>query len=278
MTLRIPPPPAGFATAPRVPWAELDPPIRACVEAAVGRVGDAATVWAGFSCDFAAALGTAHGSYFAKGVRAGHPAVRQQHVEAAVAPYVTALSPRLVRHIRRCGWDVLVFEFVDADHADFSPGSRDLPRVAEALCRLGALPAPGAGVPLARAADRWAAYLDAGSLALLDGDALLHTDLNPHNLLADGHRAYLVDWAYATRGPAWLDVAYTVLRLMEHGHTAADAENWARQIPCWNAVTEAAADALATAHTRAWHEVAEPEDARRCSARVRALAGAVRRG
>ncbi|NUU23190.1 MAG: phosphotransferase [Streptomycetaceae bacterium] len=271
-----PPPPPGFHTAPRVPWPELDPALRACVEETVGAVVDAETVWAGFSCDFAVMLGTARGSFFAKGVRRDHPAVAQQHVEAVVAPYVTALSPRLHDHIRANDWDVLVFEYVDAVHADLSPGSRDLPYVAETLRLLGALVPPGAEVRLDRVADRWADYLDTAALALLDGESLLHTDLNPHNLLSDGGRAYVVDWATAARGPAWIDVAHAVLRLMEQGHTAADAEAWARQVPCWGRVSAAEIDALVTAHVRAWRALVEPEDARRCSARFVALGSAVR--
>src|SRR5688572_20698970 len=150
MTLRVPPPPPGFQTPPRIPWPEIHPAVRACVEETVGVVGDSVTVWAGYSCDFASAIGTASGSFFVKGVRHGHPAVMRQHLEAAVAPYVTALSPRLLRHISMCGWDVLVFEYVEARHADLSPGSRDLPCVADALRRLGALAPPGADVPLDR--------------------------------------------------------------------------------------------------------------------------------
>ncbi|MGW0662526.1 phosphotransferase family protein [Streptodolium elevatio] len=273
MTLRVPPPPPGFQTAPRIPWPDLHPEVRACVEETVGAVGDSATVWAGYSCDFASALGTSSGSFFVKGVRHGHPAVAQQYVEATVAPYVTELSPRLLRHISTCGWDVLVFEYVEARHADLSPGSADLPCVADALRRLTTLPPPDGDVPLERVSDRWADYLDATALRLLDGESLLHTDLNPHNLLSCGKRAYVVDWATAARGPAWLDVAHAVLRLMEHGHTAADAEAWARQVPCWSEVSAAEIDALVTAHVRAWWALAEPDDARRCSARLIALGG-----
>ncbi|MCF2532114.1 phosphotransferase family protein [Yinghuangia soli] len=277
MTFQVPPPPPpGFHTAPRVPWAELDPAVRSSVQEAVGEVGDTATVWAGFSCDFAAALDTAAGSFFVKGVRCENPSVAQQLVEAAVAPYVTALSPRLVRHIRESRWDVLVFEWVDAVHADLSPGSRDLPCVADALRLLGALAPPGDDVPLAPVADRWSEYLDAAALAMLDGRSLLHTDLNPHNLLSGGGRAYVVDWATAARGPAWVDVAHAALRLMEQGHTAADADAWARQVPCWREVRTAELDALVTAQVRAWSALAAPDDARRCSAPLVALGSATR--
>ncbi|HSA50727.1 MAG TPA: phosphotransferase [Yinghuangia sp.] len=279
MTIRIPPPPPpGFHTAPRVAWDELDPAVREQVEETVGAVDQSATVWAGFSCDLAAALGTVRGCFFAKGVRGEHPAVAQQRVEAAVAPYVTALSPRLVGHVSTCEWDVLLFEYVDAVHVDLSPGSPDLPRVAEALCTLGSLGTPARALPLDRVADRWADCLDAGALALLDGDSLLHTDLNPHNLLSGGGRAYVVDWATAARGPAWVDVAQAALLLMEHGHTADEAEAWARQVPCWRRVTAAQIDALVTANLRAWESLEAPDVARCCAARLVALGSVPRDG
>ncbi|MDI2130403.1 phosphotransferase [Yinghuangia seranimata] len=277
MTLRVPPPPPpGFQTAPRVAWADLHPRVRAYVEDTVGAVGDSATVWAGFSCDFAAALGTALGSFFVKGVPSGHPAVGQQWMEAAVAPYVTRFSPRLIRHIRECGWDVLVFEYIDAVHADLSPGSRDLPRLAALLTGIGAAEPPGADVPLEPVSARWAEYLDPAALRLLAGESLLHTDLNPHNLLSAGDRAYVVDWATPARGPAWIDVADAAMRLMEQGHTASDAETWARQMPCWRHVTVAEIDALVTAYVRTWCARAAPDVARRCTAPLVAL-GSVKR-
>ncbi|MGR7000312.1 hypothetical protein ACU686_23375 [Yinghuangia aomiensis] len=227
------------------------------------------TVWAGFSCDFAAALGTTAVG-FAKGVRAGHPAVPQQRPASVAWRHVTGLSPRLIRHIRRCGWDVLVFEFVDADHADFSPGSRDLPQVADAF-KPPRRPAPANGVP------RWpvwqtarAAYLDTTSLALLDGDALVPRSqpAQPAGRRAARHPATGRTPRAARPGSTWPTPCCA-----SWAATPPTRRTGPAKLPCWNAVTEAAADALATAHTRAWRELAGPEDAALCSARVRALAG-----
>jgi hypothetical protein len=37
-------------------------------------------------------------------------------------------------------------------------------------------------------------------LELLDGDALLHTDFNPLNILVGPDRVWIIDWAWPTRG------------------------------------------------------------------------------
>jgi thiamine kinase-like enzyme len=79
--------------------------------------------------------------------------------------------------------------------------------VAELLHRLSLL-TPPEGVSLRRAEQRLAHYVASPGVAdHFAGDTLLHTDLNPHNLLI-ADRAYLVDWAWATRGAAWLDAGY----------------------------------------------------------------------
>lgn len=59
----------------------------------------------------------------------------------------------------------------------------------------------------------------------LRGDALLHTDINSLNVLING-TACIIDWAWPTRGAAWLEPACFIPRLMAAGHTPADAEVW----------------------------------------------------
>jgi hypothetical protein len=53
----------------------------------------------------------------------------------------------------------------------------------------------------------WTGLADDTDLALLAGDHLLHTDLNPDNILISDGRAWLVDWAWTTLGAAWIDPA-----------------------------------------------------------------------
>jgi len=51
-----------------------------------------------------------------------------------------------------------------------------------------------------QARQRWAAYVDSeADLELLDGDALLHIDFNPLNILLGPDRVWIIDWAWPTR-------------------------------------------------------------------------------
>lgn len=124
---------------------------------------------------------------------------------------------------------------------------------------LGRIPAPA--LPLRRAEQRWAGYVhDESALELLRGDSLLHTDFNPHNVLVNG-RACFVDWAWPTRGAAWIDPACLVLMLTAAGQTPEEAEAWARQVPSWSSASEQAVDTFAKASSRLWEEIAHADPA-----------------
>src|SRR5271167_1575169 len=103
-----------------------------------------------------------------------------------INPHVRAVAPRLLWHDQAAGWDVLAFEYIGgARHADYRPGSPDLPRVIGAMHQLAAISCPD--LPVKQARQRWAAYVDReADVDLLDGDALLHTDFNPLNILLAG--------------------------------------------------------------------------------------------
>jgi len=131
------------------------------------------------------------------------------------------VSPRLLWHVEAGGWNLLGFEHIDARAADLTPGSTDIPKVLEAVGALAQVDLPA--LPLRRITDRWAEHGHGVSLDLLDGDTLLHTDLNPNNLLIN-HRAHIVDWAWPTRGAAWIDSGCLALWLIANGHTPAQAE------------------------------------------------------
>ncbi|HEU5473212.1 MAG TPA: hypothetical protein VFV67_21420 [Actinophytocola sp.] len=83
------------------------------------------------------------------------------------------------------------------------------------------------------------------------GDDLLHTDMSPLNFLI-GDRVWLVDWAWACRGPAWIDVAFLVPRLIHAGHGCADAESWAATVPSWVNTSNEALLAFAVAVSGIW--------------------------
>lgn len=71
--------------------------------------------------------------------------------------------------------------------------------------RLRQIPCPD--LPVKEATQRWAAYLDDQACAWLDGDTLLHTDFNPLNVLIAPQATWIVDWAWPTRGAAFIDPA-----------------------------------------------------------------------
>jgi thiamine kinase-like enzyme len=107
------------------------------------------------------------------------------------------------------------------------------------------------------ARQRWAAYVDCeADVDLLDGDALLHTDFNPLNILLGPDRTWIIDWAWPTRGAAFIDAACFLIRVMAAGHSAAQAEALAAQCPGWQRAPSAAIDVFALASARLYTEIA----------------------
>jgi hypothetical protein len=238
---------------PRVRWDELPTRARAAIIERTGPVRKVETVPGGANSGFAARVHTASDVTFVKGVPTSHVQLPSQLREVAINPYLPPASPKLRWNVRAGGWDLLGYECVLARHADYAPGSRDLPLVAAALAELQAIESP----PLAQvknAVHRWAAQLghQADGLA---GTTLLHTDLAPHNVLIID-RAHLIDWAWPTRGAAWIDPALLVPHLMEAGHTAYDADQWARRFPSWAAAPRSGVNAFVSANARVWAEIA----------------------
>lgn len=244
---------------PRISWDELPAGARAAVAERVGQVRSAANAVSGLNSGIAARLDTKMGEVFVKGMPANHPQVSTQQREAAINSYLPPGCPRLLWRIETAGWDLLGFEFLAGDTADFAPGSHDVPKLVEALDVLAGTPCPGPAVPLKRADERWGAYLDPAALALLDGDHLLHTDIAPHNVLICADGAHLIDWAWPTRGPAWIDPAVWIIRLIDAGHSPAQAEEWAAQLPAWHAAPATALTAFANANAALWRQVAAQE-------------------
>lgn len=239
----------------RTHWVDLPDQVRDAIQAHTGPVLDAHTASAGLNSEVAAILHTAAGRVFAKGLRADHPRVWTQQREKIVASHVSPVAPRLLWHVETGGWNILGFEHIDGRHADYTPGSPDLAKVVDVIGQLAEIRCP-ADVPVKRAEQRWADHLDdPAELEMFAGDALLHTDYNPCNVLIS-HKARLIDWAWPTRGAAWIDPACLIVRLMAAGHTAADAEGWARRVPSWTAAPREAVDTFATALSRMWDEIA----------------------
>ncbi|WP_405426933.1 hypothetical protein [Micromonospora sp. NBC_00617] len=219
-----------------------------------GPICSAETIPTGASCDVAATLDTASGSFFCKGGETSSPKAWLYRNEARVNSWLPEAAPRLLWTVERDGWLLLGFENVAGRHPDLTPGSPDLPLLATLLTELNNQLTPCPPVALRPFADRWQTLVDS---ELVDGDTLLHTDMTPRNFLvmqapAAAERVRLVDWSSPARGAAWIDAAFLVLRLVRAGHTPADAEAWAAQVPAYAAAPAESVTGFADGLVRLW--------------------------
>ncbi len=240
----------------RIPFEQLPAGIRQAIADKTGAVHRAATTQGGMNSGIASVLETNGGRVFVKGIPSDHPQVAAQRREAAVAPYLPASCPRLYWHLEFGGWYLLGYEVIDGRHADYTPGSPDLPLVEAAIVELQDVTAPP-GIGLKDAVDRWADYAPPGSLHYFEGNALLHTDFAPDNVLITGDRARIIDWAWPTRGAAWIDPCALLLQLMDAGHSVDEALAFASRFPSWRDAKAEALAAFSLATAALWREIAE---------------------
>ncbi|MGP4085398.1 aminoglycoside phosphotransferase [Streptomyces sp. KR55] len=240
----------------RLHWDDLPAATRDAVAACAGPIYAATTADKGLNSEIATTLDTGAGRVFVKGLRCDHPRAWTQQREAAVNPHVAPLAPRLLWKIDNGEWNLLGFEHLDGRAADYSPSSPDLPLVAEAIITLSSILAPP-DIDLKQIEQRFADYVETPDDAqLLRGDTLLHTDWTPDNVLIADNAARIVDWAWPTRGAAWIDAACWVVWLISAGHTPEAAEQWAAKTPAWATAPTRALDVFATAQQRLWEGIA----------------------
>ena len=243
---------------PRSDWAQVPENLRVAVEARTGPISRILPAPTGNHADIASTLETPNGKTFVKAARKladrDGPEVRSLRAEAAVNPYVTRFAPRLLWHEEVGGWLALGFEHVDGRTADYSTSSRDLSIVAKMVQELQSTACPDVvRMPMER---RWANL--AGDVSRMAGDALLHTDINPNNVLITPDRCvYLVDWAFTSHGAAWLEPGQIIPWLLLAGHSPAQAEDWVSQFPSWLDADPADIDLYASLHTELWRRRSE---------------------
>lgn len=226
--------------------------IRKLVEEQIGPVVSVEHVSEGRNSEVSVIVRNRSGDIaFVKGRRADHKRAWTQERERIINPTVVSVSPRVMWRARSDAWDLTGFEYIPGKHADYSPGSPDLPKIVATMRRLQQIPCPA--LDLKRAEQRWASYTN--TPRLLAGASLLHTEWSPGNVLVS-ERAYLVDWAWPTIGAAWIDSACWVVWLIAAGHSPGAAERQAAEIPAWGDAPTGALDEFARIQALMWEEIA----------------------
>jgi len=212
------------------------------------RVGgtDAIPASSGDHAEIAATVTGQCGTVFVKAA-SSELGVRSLRYELLASKAVDqAYSPAVEWQFESDGWLVVGFEHVDGPHADLSPGSPDLDLLGATLKELGETPAPGCQSwfsPVARLGFAHPA---------MDGDMLVHTDLNPANLIVTPQGLRIVDWAWVTRAAPWVELALLVQWLIGSGHTPEQAEEWLVRYPAWSATDPEVLDDFASRNAAKW--------------------------
>lgn len=245
----------------RTDWTDLPGELRTLIEAQTGPIDRIVPAPTGNHADIASTLETGDGRVFVKAARKladrDGPEVMSLRREASVNPAVHEFAPRLRWQAEAEGWLALGFEHVQGRPADFSAGSPDLEILAKTIHALQSELCPD--VPMLSGGKRWQKYT--GDPAPFEGGTLLHTDLNEDNfLITDQNSAYVIDWAFVTRGAAWLELALLMPWLIKAGHTPQAAEEWASQFPAWTDAPPTDLDMFSAAFAQQWHAASQVRD------------------
>nr|BFE30812.1 hypothetical protein GCM10010200_030630 [Actinomadura rugatobispora] len=241
----------------RSTWVDLPHEVRDAVAEQTGLVREVRPVTAGSNAELAAVVDGSVGLTFVKAATISGRQARALRREAEINPHVREFAPRLHWTVETGGWLVLGFEHVEGRHANYAPGSPDLNTVAAFIRELHMLACPD--VVEMRVERRWEGLAE--DVSVLAGATLLHTDLNPRNFLITRFgRPYVVDWAFASRGAAWIEAGQVIPWLIHAGHSPAEAEAWADQVPAWKLADPAAIDLYAQVSAERWrlHSQANP--------------------
>lgn len=211
----------------RSDWTALPESVVAGIAERVGGAFDVTPASSGNHAEIASTVTGPAGQVFVKAAL-GELSVRSLRYELAATQAIDRYPPAVLWHFESDGWLVVGTEYLAGPHPDLSPGSADLDLLAVTLKALQETPAPG---------EPWftpAARLGFGHPPM-DGETLIHSDLNPANLIVTPHGLRIVDWAWATKAAPWVELALLVQWLIGSGHSADQAEKWLTQFPGWTA-------------------------------------------
>jgi hypothetical protein len=239
------------ATAQRPGWPDLPPSIRHHIEERLGGpVVAVANQGSGFAPGFASRIAYTDGRAF---VKAAHtrstPTIAESYrAEARVVPLLPSgvPAPRLRWTSEHDGWVLFCYDDVPGrpprrpwQPTELTRALTVLLPMSEALAaRPESLVLPGAhewmrtdfGYWEEIAADRGAsrsdritelAALDALAAEAVRGDAIVHCDLRPDNMIvADDGAIWICDWSWCSRGAPWLDLVTLLLSAWTDGFDA----------------------------------------------------------
>lgn len=272
-------------TAVRPSWNSLPPLIHRSITDRLGSpIRSVADQRGGFTPGVAARLDLLNGdAVFVKAVPASHTLGDVYRHEARTASLLPAVAPtpRLRWYGQAADWAVLIFDAVAGRHPDLSPGSADIPRVVDAItamsraltpCPVPELPASSTArgswlrgwhtfpddppedltvwerdnlTDLARLESVWPAHAD--------GETLVHGDIRPDNMLiTPTGEVVFVDWAHASCGAAWQDLADLIPHMVMAGHHPVMAEKHLVGVPAWETATAETITSYAAAYAGYW--------------------------
>ncbi|MEV7331446.1 aminoglycoside phosphotransferase [Micromonospora sp. NPDC093244] len=228
----------------RSDWTALPESVTAGIAERVGGTFDVTPASSGNHAEIASTVTGPAGRIFVKAA-SGELSVRSLRYELAATRAIERHPPAVLWQFESDGWLVVGTEHFAGPHPDLSPGSSDLDLLLAALKALQKTPAPG---------EMW--FTPATRLGFahpaMNGETLIHSDLNPANLIVTPLGLRIVDWAWATKAAAWVELALLVQWLIGSGHSAEQAEEWLTQLPAWTATDRQVLDHFASKNATKW--------------------------
>ncbi|MFY1703004.1 phosphotransferase [Micromonospora sp. WMMA1923] len=171
--------------------------------------------------------------------------IRSLRYELSATRAVGGFAPAVRWSFESAGWLVVGTDHLEGPHPDLSPDSPDLELLAVGLKVLQDTPAPEGTWydPAARCGFE---------LPAMAGDMLVHSDLNPTNLIVTAGGLRIVDWAYTTKAASWVELALLVPWLIGSGHTPQQAEDWLARFSAWPAAGTEVLDGFAVRNASKW--------------------------